>query len=111
MNHSRRGSNAERELMKILESRGYHCERVAGSGINKKSVSDIVAIKDGKPYLIQCKLRKRNVFYPNEFRDELRRLMIISKKCGAIPLLAIKFKGKGWKLIKLYDVPKKITKD
>lgn len=90
-------SQYEREFCEYAESKGFHAERVAGSGLREKSVCDVVLIKDGQGYLVEIKSTKDNVYYVSDkpgIKERLIELINIAEKCGAIPLLAVRFKGK-----------------
>lgn len=88
----------ERELCKDAETLGFHCERVAGSGRGRRSVCDVVLIKDGKGYLVEVKSTRDTTFYVSDKPDTKRRLrdlIRVSKQCGATPILAVRFKHRG----------------
>jgi len=80
----RKGYKFEREIFNIFQSAGYYCIRSAGS----HGVFDIVAIKDGITFGIQCK-------YNNHITTrELIAMKNAYKQYGIIPLYAYRFKGK-----------------
>ncbi len=58
MAHYNKGANAERELIKILDTKGFAVLRVAGSGVNPIPSPDVVALKCGKIFAIECKAWK-----------------------------------------------------
>lgn len=60
------GSNFERKIKREFENRGYFVVRSAGS----KSPIDLVAIKEGIPILVQCKIKE----ITKKEIDELRKL-------------------------------------
>jgi Holliday junction resolvase len=78
MKRYRKGADKERRLKKKLEKEGYWVVRAAGS----KGVADLVAIKDGRPYLIQVK-------HERIARKEAQQLKAIADACGAVPVLAL----------------------
>ena len=93
-----KASQYEREFCEYAESIGFHAERVAGSGLRKKSVCDVVLIRDGQSYLVEVKSTREKTFYVSDKRDTRERLdelINAAKKSGAIPLLAVRFKSKG----------------
>jgi Holliday junction resolvase len=100
------GFRYERKLADKLEKEGWHVERVASSGRRINSVCDLVGIKSGKPHLFEVKSRKVKVFYTKKFRKELMRLMRVARRCGAIPVLAVLFKRRGWKFVELKKIPR-----
>jgi Holliday junction resolvase len=101
---SRKGSRRERELLEKLTREGYIVHRVAGSGLSEKAICDLIAVKKGKVFFIECKSRKK-VYYPKEHLEQLNELREKAKKCRAKPILAVKLNYKDWKLI---DISRKI---
>ena len=95
------GFRYERSLADKLEAEGWHVERVSSSGCRKNSVCDLVGIKDGRPYLIEVKSRKGIIFYTKSYEKDLKDLVKTARKCGAIPLLAVLFKRRGWNFVEL----------
>jgi Holliday junction resolvase len=95
-----KASQYEREFCEYAENERFHAERVAGSGVRKKSVCDVVLIKDGQGYLVEVKSTRDKTYYisdkPNT-RERLNELIEAAKKSGAIALLAVRFKRKGKK--------------
>ncbi|WP_297499469.1 Holliday junction resolvase Hjc [Thermococcus sp.] len=87
----RRGANAERELAKLLERAGFAVVRSAGS-----HRVDLIA-GNGEVYLcIEVKSTgEERLYVPKE---DVEKLTSFSERFGGKPLLAIKFKGKGWRL-------------
>lgn len=74
-----RGTRFERRVRKWLESQGWVAFRVAGS----LGLVDLVAVKDGATWLIQCKAYDCD--HIHKFNPEpLRELAL---KCGAKPVL------------------------
>ncbi|NPA62002.1 MAG: hypothetical protein GXN95_00415 [Methanococci archaeon] len=82
----RKGSSFERELKKLLEEEGFAVVRSAGS----KGV-DIIAGKDGKILIFECKSSSKSKFYIN--REDIEKLITFSKVFGGTPYLAVKFDG------------------
>jgi len=80
-------------------AQGHHCERVAGSGSAKDSVCDCILFKEGKVFLVEVKATKEEKLYMRKgIKDQLDRMKEVALKHGVIPLLAVKFKGRGWDL-------------
>ncbi len=108
MPQSAKGSRRERELLRILEEKGFVVHRVAGSGVGEKAICDLVAVKDGKVFFYECKSRKK-YYYPQADAEQLRTLISSTKKCGATAVLAVKINHKEWKFVELGEqVPEKI---
>ena len=103
-----KGSRRERQFLVFLTKKGYVAHRVAGSGHHDTAFCDIVAIKRGKPFLIEVKSRKK-IYYPKGDEAQLEFLMKESKKCRATPILAVKLNYKPWQMINISKkVPKKV---
>ncbi len=106
---SAKGSRRERELIEFLNKQGYVCHRVAGSGKGEDAVCDLVAVKGGKIEFIECKSR-RKVYYTKDNKEQLEGLISISKKAGAVPMLAVKLNYKEWALFNLkHGIPEKVS--
>ena len=108
--HKRRASSYERELQKKLWEMGFVVFRIAGSGSSPLPAADLIAIRDGKPIVIEVKTTRNGQIYLN--RGQLEELKIIQE--NGIPVyIAVKFIGSktGWFLFELDKVLKnnKIT--
>ena len=99
MKSYRKGSNTERELMKILESKGIACVRVAGSGNNGKP--DLIVSNGKKIFAIECKYTSKEYKYVDQI--ELENFFKFSRKFGVEGWYAIKFK-RVWKFIPLISI-------
>lgn len=85
----------ENEFVKLMKNKGFHCERVAGSG--KGGVCDCVLFKDGEVFLVEVKATKEPKFYLRKtVKQQLEIMIKIAHKSNVGALLAIKYKGKGW---------------
>ncbi|RLG21555.1 hypothetical protein DRN74_01480 [Candidatus Micrarchaeota archaeon] len=79
----RRGYKLEYNSKKLLENAGWIVTRLPAS----KSPADLIAIKNGKTLLIQCKKTQKDSLYVyglNTLREK-------AKKHGAIPVLVYGF--------------------
>lgn len=97
-----KSSQYEREFCEYAENEGFHAERIAGSGSRKKSVCDVVLVKEGQGYLVEVKSTKDKTYYVSDkpdTRERLNELIKVAKNCGAIPLLAVRFKHRGKKKV------------
>ncbi len=101
MAHYNKGANAERELIKILDSKGFAVLRVAGSGVNPLPCPDIVALLNGKILAFECKARKGN--YLPIVKEQLDEEIGWAEKAGAEFVVAWKIPNKGWLFLK-HDV-------
>ena len=55
MNNKKIGSNFEKELARILASKGYWVTLLTPKNHIGSQPADLIAIKNNKPYLIDCK--------------------------------------------------------
>ncbi len=97
MKSYRKGSKAERELMKTLESNGFAVVRVAGSGNNDKP--DLIA-SNGK-YLIAIECKSTRLLYKYIDENELNNFLKFCKRFGAQGWYAIRFDRLGWRFLPL----------
>jgi|TARA_Y100000310_G_scaffold339900_1_gene434038 Holliday junction resolvase len=104
MSTKSKGTNAERELIHKLWASGYASIRSAGSGSMKYPSPDILAAKDNRILAIECKITKANSKYFEE--KEIDDLKKFSGIFGAIPYIAIKFKGEYWFFMIINDLKK-----
>jgi len=89
-----KGINAERELIHLFWANSWSAVRVAGSGSNKYPSPDIIASNALRRLAIEAKITKEK--YKHFLREEVEQLKEFSKKFGAEPWIAIKFKGNDW---------------
>lgn len=109
-----RGVNYEREFCDYALERGFHAERVAGSGHRRTSVCDVVLVKNGKCYLVEVKSTLNKTYYLSDktgVKERITKLIETAQKSGAIPLLAVRFKGKRWVVKKLTPQLVKVSLD
>lgn len=94
-----KGANAERELFHMLDSKGFACVRVAGSGMMENTYCDLMAGSKEKKiaYAIECKVTKNDKKYFDP--EQIKNLIEFSSLFGVNPLVAIKFNRKGWHFI------------
>jgi len=96
------GSQAERTVMSLFESKGWICIRAAGSG--KHGKIDIVCMKKGKVILLDVKLRRatNHVEYPV---DQIRWYIQIYEEHGVDVYLCIKLKDtKTYRLLHIKEL-------
>lgn len=98
----RKGSNAERELVRTFWSRGWAAVRVAGSGSSHYPSPDLVVGNLGRRLAIEAKITKETKkYFP---REEIRQLLYYCKIFGAESWIAIKFPKMVWKFISPEDM-------
>ena len=97
----KKGAHAERKLIEMLRSQGYVCVRVAGSGRARFEQPDIIASNRKRLLSIECKHISANSVYIS--KEEVHALKEFSKKFGAEPIIAVRFKKKWefWRIVNL----------
>ncbi|AMM54827.1 Holliday junction resolvase Hjc [Pyrococcus kukulkanii] len=90
----RKGANAERELIRLLEKYGFAVVRSAGS----KKV-DIVAGNGNRYLCIEVKSTRKEKLSIK--KEEVERVRDFASRFGGTPILAVKFIGKGWRFVEL----------
>jgi Holliday junction resolvase len=92
----------EREFIKNIHDENHHCERVAGSGSGENSVCDVLVFTAIKHFMVEVKTTKKKKFYVRvKDKKQLEKMISVARKINAIPLLAVKFKQRGWKYFDL----------
>ncbi len=99
MSNKSKGSNAERELVRIFTESGWKALRVAGSGVNDDSPCDILAAKLGKKgYTIEAKSSKKTSIYIK--KQQIEDFVLFSTMIGLQPVIAVRFNYEGWIFLK-----------
>jgi len=89
----------ENEFVNLMISKGYHCERVAGSGSGRNAVCDCILFKDGKVFLVEVKATKeKKLYFRKKLKEQLQRMKEVAEKSNVECLLAVKLKRQGWRL-------------
>ncbi len=103
MSARRRGFAAERELARLLWSKGFAVIRGPASGARAKHLiyPDLVAIYKGKIYVIEVKYRHSDTIYIPE--NQANRLQEFAQRAKAEALIAVKIPRKGWFMVRLED--------
>jgi len=78
----RKGARFEYRGMKAFRKKGWYTKRSFGS----KGAEDFVAYRHGVGAFIQAKWSKNGTTKPEDYPDEVTRLLKKAKKYGAIPL-------------------------
>lgn len=103
MSTKSRGTNAERELVRLFWSNGWAALRVAGSGSSHYPSPDLIVGKNGRKLAIECKLTTDDKKYiPN---DEISQLSYFSKVFGAESWIAVRFTSEKWRFFLSEDLP------
>jgi len=77
------GRNFEYRCIHKYRERGWYTNRSFGS----KTPADFIGYLNGIGHLVQCKWSRKNETKPESY-DELTKLIVMAKKCGAIPVFA-----------------------
>ena len=95
MSNKSKGSNAERELVKIFTEQGWRAVRVAGSGVGEESPCDIIVGKIGRRgYAIEAKSSKKNRIYIT--KTQIEDFILFSSVIGLPAVIAVRFNREGW---------------
>lgn len=87
----------ENEYLKRMIAKGYHCERIAGSGSGQNAVCDCILFKDGEVWLVEVKATKEAKLYLRKgIKEQLGKMVAVAEKSNVRALLAIKFKHRCW---------------
>ncbi len=96
-----KGYRAERSLTHKLAEMGYMTIRAPRSGRIGLPSPDVIAAKDGKLIVIECKSRESAFTVRAEQLDELTQW---ANKAGATAYIGCKQSRKDWKFLHLSDV-------
>lgn len=101
-NKKAKGTNAERELVRLFNEAGWSCIRTAGSGSSKYPAPDILAGNAARRLAIECKVTKDQKKYFQ--REEVEQLRTFATGFGAESWIAMKFSGEPWYFLLLEDL-------
>ena len=88
MNRYAKGANFERKLVSDFWAHGWAAMRAAGSGTTVFPVPDVIAVKDGRVIIVECKATKKDRLSLKEAMTELKKFADLS---GADAYISIKF--------------------
>jgi len=95
MSNKSKGSNAERELVKIFTEHGWRALRAAGSGVNDDSPCDIIVGKIGKRgFAIEAKSSRKDSIYIS--KSQIEDFIRFAHMIGLNAAIAVKFSYEGW---------------
>lgn len=102
-----RGISAERELVHLLQEKGFSAIRIAGSGNTKAPSADVLAGNGVRIFAFECKiLAGDNRYMPKE---QICDFIQFARTFGAEPWLAIKHLHNGWKFVLVEDLKESST--
>lgn len=91
MSNKKLGNSFETELCEILSMYGFWCHNMAQNSSGQPA--DVIAVRNGKPYLIDCKVCSTNKGFDLSRMEENQDLsMNLWNECG---------NGQGWFALKL----------
>lgn len=101
----KRGYDAERELVHMLRDEGYDAIRIPVSAPSKEPLPDVFAIKDDAILAVEVKSHVRYAYYKKAQVQKLFEFLHMHRIYPRrYPVLAAKFKYKGW----WFDVAEKL---
>ena len=93
----------EREFVRMMTKKGLTCMRIAGSGAGEEAVCDCILFTPHS-CLVEVKATREKAFYMRKKTVQQLQLMVDAcQKSNLTPLLAIKFKYRGWNIVKVKD--------
>lgn len=99
-----KGSNAERELVKMFWEAGWAAHRIAGSGSSRFPSPDLIAGNYRKKLAIECKATRSK----NQYVSELQAgaLKDFAEVFGAQPWVGVRFNREEWYFVPLQEMSK-----
>ncbi|MCI8486111.1 MAG: hypothetical protein HFJ20_03265 [Clostridia bacterium] len=95
MNNKTLGNNFEKEYAKILSNKGYWVTFLTPKQNVGSQPCDLIAIKDDKPILIDCKTCNTHLFPIKRIEENQKQAFKRYSKCGNTRfILAIKYDNK-----------------
>ena len=85
MSNKKLGNDFESEFCETLADEGFWTHNMAQNAAGQPA--DVIAVKDGEAYLIDCKVCSRNRFQFDRIEDNQRFSMELWRECG---------NGEGW---------------
>lgn len=98
----RKGTTAERDIVKKFWESGWAALRVAGSGSSQYPSPDVVAGRDGRRLAIECKITCEERKYFSE--AEIRELKFFAQRFCCEAWVSIKFPKTEWYFFSLDDL-------
>ena len=90
MSNKKLGNSFESELCEILSEHGFWAHNLAQNSSGQPA--DVIAVKDGQPFLIDCKVCSQGKFQYSRIEENQELSMELWRDCGnGIGLFALKF--------------------
>ncbi len=104
MNRKKKGTDAERDLLRKFWENGWAALRTPGSGSAQHPSPDIIAGKQERKIALECKVTKSNSKY---FENaEIAQLLLFSEIFGAEPWVGVKLGKEQWFFLNIEDLKK-----
>lgn len=97
----RKGYMAERQLVHTLAEKGFMVVRTPHSGSISLASPDVIAAKDGRLIVVECKAHAKGFQIDSE---QLNELSLWKERAKAEVYIAWKMTRKGWHFMHLNDV-------
>lgn len=95
----------EREFIRMMTRLGIDSHRIAGSGVGEEAVCDCIVFYNKRTYVVEVKATKEKILYMRTaIRRQLERMIALCQRNEVIPILAIKFKYRGWNMLELKEL-------
>ena len=92
MSNKKLGNSFESELCETLSEEGFWCHNLAQNSAGQPA--DVIAVKNGEAYLIDCKVCSRDRFSFNRIEENQALSMELWRECGnGYGWFALQFKG------------------
>ncbi|HLD89326.1 MAG TPA: Holliday junction resolvase Hjc [Candidatus Nanoarchaeia archaeon] len=104
MTRKSKGTNAEREIVRMFWQNGWACFRSAGSGSMRFPGPDIIAGNKVRKIAIECKTTKGTSIYLDD--HDVSQIKEFSDSFGAEPWVGVRFDKVGWFFLNLEDIEK-----
>nr|DAU56304.1 MAG TPA: hypothetical protein [Caudoviricetes sp.] len=92
MTNKKLGNTFETELCELLYAHGFWCHNMAQNSSGQPA--DVIAVKDHKAYLIDCKVCSKGRFALDRMEENQDLSMELWRDCG---------NGEGWFAVKVND--------
>ena len=102
MSTKAKGTRAERELFHLFWENGFNSIRTAGSGSTSMPAPDLIAAKNGRVLVIECKSGAGNKRYIK--KQQIEELIAFAKTFSAEAWIAARFDRVGWFFVKAENV-------
>lgn len=89
MTFYQKGANFERKLVNEFWANGFTAIRAAGSGSAPQPVPDIIAIKDSRVIILECKTTGKETFRLDKM--DVEKLNLFRERADCEAYIAVKF--------------------